>query len=78
MTTKYKSDFMTVMHERGYVHQITDIERLDERAAKGPITAYVGYDPTADSLHVGNLVSIMMLRRLPVFQGEKFHPSAHR
>jgi len=55
---------MTVMHERGYVHQITDIERLDERAAKGPITAYVGYDPTADSLHVGNLVSIMMLRRL--------------
>jgi tyrosyl-tRNA synthetase len=55
-------EFLQVMTERGYVHQCTDAERL--AAMKGPVTAYVGYDCTAPSLHVGSLVSIMMLRWL--------------
>ncbi len=59
-----KSDFLRVLTERGYVHQCTDLEGLDAAAAAGPISAYVGFDATADSLHVGNLVSIMLLRRL--------------
>jgi tyrosyl-tRNA synthetase len=59
---QYKSDFLGVLAERGYIHQITDPEGLDAAARAGRITAYVGYDCTADSLHVGNLVSIMMLR----------------
>ena len=59
-----KSDFLRVLTERGYVHQCTDLEALDAAAAAGPITAYIGFDATADSLHVGNLVSIMLLRRL--------------
>jgi tyrosyl-tRNA synthetase len=56
-----KSDFLNVISERGYLHQCTDLDTLDQRAAEGMITAYVGYDATADSLHIGNLVSIMML-----------------
>ena len=60
----FKSDFLRVLTERGYVHQCTDLEGLDAAAAAGPITAYIGFDATADSLHVGNLVSIMLLRRL--------------
>jgi len=59
-----KSDFMRAMQERGYLHQSTDEAGLDEAAAAGKLTAYVGYDCTADSLHIGHLVSIMMLRWL--------------
>ena len=59
-----RSDFLRVLTERGYIHQCTDLEALDAAAAAGPITAYIGFDATADSLHVGNLVSIMLLRRL--------------
>ena len=59
-----KSDFLRTLDERGYIHQATNLEALDELAAKSVITAYVGFDCTADSLHVGNLVSIMLLRRL--------------
>ena len=59
-----KSDFLRVLTERGYVHLCTDLEALDGAAAAGPITAYIGFDATADSLHVGSLVQIMMLRRL--------------
>ena len=59
-----RSDFLRALTERGYVHQCTDLEALDAAAAGGPITAYIGFDATADSLHVGNLVSIMLLRRL--------------
>ncbi len=59
-----KSEFLSVLMERGYVHQCTDLEALDAAARRKPITAYVGYDCTADSLHVGHLVSIMMLRIL--------------
>src|SRR5438045_5984169 len=57
-----RSAFLTVADERGIIHQCTDFEALDARLAAGPITAYVGYDCTADSLHIGNLMSIMLLR----------------
>ena len=60
----FKSDFMNVLHERGYVHQCTDAAALDARAASGIVTAYIGFDCTADSLHVGSLLQIMLLRRL--------------
>ena len=59
---KPKSDFLRVMQERGYIHQITDVEALDAALTTGVVTAYVGYDCTADSLHIGHLISIMMLR----------------
>ncbi|HWA23669.1 MAG TPA: tyrosine--tRNA ligase [Caulobacterales bacterium] len=57
------SEFLRAMIARGHVHQCTDMERLDE-VARGGVTAYIGYDLTAPSLHVGNLATIMMLRRL--------------
>ncbi len=60
----HASTFLRVLDERGFVHQITDAAALDAAALAGPVTAYVGYDCTAPSLHVGNLVSIMMLRHL--------------
>ncbi len=58
------SDFLRVLTERGFVHQCTDSEGLDALAKSGELVAYVGYDATADSLHVGHLLSIMMLRWL--------------
>jgi tyrosyl-tRNA synthetase len=61
---KPKSDFIRVMQERGYIHQCSDIEALDKAASEGAITAYVGYDATASSLHIGSLISIMMMRRM--------------
>ncbi len=60
----FKSKFLQVMQERGYIHQISHPEELDEAASKGVVTGYIGYDATAPSLHVGNLITIMMLRRL--------------
>ena len=60
----YSSDFLNRLDTRGYIHQITDSAALDAAASKGVITAYVGFDCTAPSLHIGNLVSIMMLRHL--------------
>ena len=60
----FKSDFMNVLHDRGYVHQCTDAATLDDRAANGIVTAYIGFDCTADSLHVGSLLQIMLLRWL--------------
>jgi len=63
-TFKPKSDLLKVLIERGYVHQCTDLEALDAAAVAGVVTAYVGYDCTADSLHIGHLISIMMLRWL--------------
>jgi tyrosyl-tRNA synthetase len=58
-----KSEFLRTMQARGYIHQITHPQELDEAAAQGPITAYIGFDATAPSLHVGSLIQIMMLRR---------------
>jgi tyrosyl-tRNA synthetase len=60
----YKSDFLQVLAERGFIHQVSDADGLDARAAAGAITAYVGFDATAPSLHIGNLLTIMMLRWL--------------
>jgi tyrosyl-tRNA synthetase len=60
----FKSDFLRSLRERGYIHQITDAEGLDARASSGVISAYIGFDATADSLHIGSLVQIMMLRRM--------------
>lgn len=60
----YTSDLIRLLDERGYIHQMTDAEGLDKLAATSAIPGYIGFDATASSLHVGNLVSIMMLRRL--------------
>jgi tyrosyl-tRNA synthetase len=60
----FKSEFLQVMQARGYIHQVTHPQELDAAASKGVITGYIGYDATAPSLHVGNLITIMMLRRL--------------
>jgi tyrosyl-tRNA synthetase len=57
-----RSDFLRIASERGFVHQCTDLASLDARLCAGPVSAYVGYDCTADSLHVGHLISIMLLR----------------
>jgi tyrosyl-tRNA synthetase len=58
----FKSDFMQVVHERGMVHQCSDAARLDELLSTGVRTAYIGFDCTADSLHIGHLLQIMLLR----------------
>ena len=70
--TTLKSDFMKIMTERGYMHQCSDLEALDKLAANNRVVAYVGYDCTAPSLHVGSLLSIMMLHWL-----QKMRRQAH-
>ncbi len=62
--TTYQSSLMRTLDERGYIHQVTDPAALDALASKGVVTAYIGFDATAPSLHVGSLVQIMILRRL--------------
>ena len=62
--SQYKSDLLRLLDSRGYIHQLTDAEGLDALAAKQIVPAYIGFDATAPSLHVGSLVQIMMLRRL--------------
>lgn len=62
--SQFKSGFMQTMTERGFVHQCTDAEALDELLNNKVVTAYIGFDCTADSLHVGSLIQIMMLRHL--------------
>jgi tyrosyl-tRNA synthetase len=62
--TALKSDFLNVLSERGFIHQCSDLDGLDKLAAGGGIVSYVGYDCTAPSLHVGHLLSIMMLQWL--------------
>ena len=57
----FKSDFLRIMSERGFVHQISDEAGLDELFRKETVTAYIGFDPTAPSLHAGGLIQIMML-----------------
>ncbi len=64
MTYRPKSDFMHVMMERGYLADCTDYQGLDEALSKGVVPAYIGFDATAKSLHVGSLIQIMMLRWL--------------
>ncbi|MCW8836552.1 MAG: tyrosine--tRNA ligase [Rhodospirillales bacterium] len=60
----HRSDFIRTIVERGFLHQCTDLEELDAKAAGGTISAYIGFDCTAPSLHVGSMVPIMLLRRL--------------
>jgi tyrosyl-tRNA synthetase len=59
--TAFKSDFLNILQNRGFIHQCSDFEGLDSLAAKGEATAYVGYDCTAPSLHIGNFLTMMML-----------------
>jgi tyrosyl-tRNA synthetase len=59
-----KSDFLAVLAARGFLHQCSDLEGIDAKALAGTLTAYIGFDCTASSLHVGSLVPIMMLRWL--------------
>ncbi len=58
------SGFLKMMKDRGYIHQCTDLEALDQKLSKNVVAAYIGFDCTATSLHVGSLVQIMMLRNL--------------
>ena len=60
----FRSDFLNVLSERGFISQISEPEALDAAAAKGPLTAYIGFDATAKSLHAGSLLPIMMLHWL--------------
>ncbi|MCB2088919.1 MAG: tyrosine--tRNA ligase [Sphingomonadaceae bacterium] len=60
----YQSDLLRLLEERGHLHQVTDAAALDALASKQVVTGYVGFDPTAPSLHIGNLASIMLLKRL--------------
>lgn len=62
--SSFKSEFLRTLEARGYIHQITHPEELDAAASAGIITAYIGFDATAPSLHVGSLIQIMLLRRL--------------
>ena len=62
--SSYQSSLLKLLDERGYIHQLTDAAGLDALAAKTVVPAYIGFDATAPSLHVGSLVQIMMLRRL--------------
>ncbi len=59
--TTYKSDFLNVLEERGFIHQGSDMAALDAKLCEGTQSAYIGFDATAQSLHVGNLINIMML-----------------
>ncbi|MHB1102903.1 MAG: tyrosine--tRNA ligase [Devosia sp.] len=58
---KFKSDFLNVLRERGFIYQISDAEGLDQKLLEGPLTAYIGFDATAPSLHVGHMIQIMLL-----------------
>ena len=62
--TSFKSDFLKQMAARGYLEQCTDPQALDGEALTGPLVAYIGFDCTADSLHAGSLLPIMILRVL--------------
>ncbi|TWA86931.1 tyrosyl-tRNA synthetase [Azospirillum brasilense] len=61
-SSPFQSDFLRVLDERGFLHQGSDLSGLDALLRQGPVGAYIGFDATADSLHVGHLVSIMVLR----------------
>ncbi|HEY4200515.1 MAG TPA: tyrosine--tRNA ligase [Devosiaceae bacterium] len=57
----YKSDFLNVLQERGFIYQMSDAAALDAKLMEGPLTAYIGFDATAPSLHVGHMIQIMLL-----------------
>ncbi len=59
---QYKSDFLNILEERGFIHQCSDFDALDAKLMEEPQSAYIGFDATAQSLHIGNLTGIMMLK----------------
>lgn len=59
---KYKSEFLNILEQRGFIHQCSDFEGLDAKLMEGVQSAYIGFDATAQSLHIGNLTGVMMLR----------------
>ena len=61
---KLKSDFLNEIESRGFIYQASDIENLDKLMSKKSITAYIGFDITSDSLHIGSLVQLMLLHWL--------------
>src|SRR5260370_19334249 len=69
--TAFKSDFLSELQWRGFIHQASDAGGIDALAARGEIVAYVGYDCTAPSLHIGHLISAMMLHWLQEKGGGK-------
>ena len=64
---KYKSDFLREINSRGFIYQSSDIDNLDNLMSKKKITAYIGFDITSDSLHIGSLVQLMLLNWLDEF-----------
>ncbi|TVQ30468.1 MAG: tyrosine--tRNA ligase, partial [Geminicoccaceae bacterium] len=62
--TSFRSEFLERLRTRGFINQVTDAQGLDDLLQAGPASGYIGFDCTADSLHIGNLVSIMLLRHL--------------
>ena len=64
---KFKSDFLREIHSRGFIYQASDIENLDDVIFKKNITAYIGFDITSDSLHIGSLVQLMLLHWLDYY-----------
>ena len=64
---KYKSEFLKFINERGYLNQVSDSENLDSAFHNKKVTAYIGFDCTAPSLHIGSLIQIMLLRHFQNF-----------
>jgi len=64
---KLKSEFLKEIHSRGFIYQSTDIENLDSLISKKKITAYIGFDITSDSLHIGSLIQLMLLNWLDTY-----------
>ena len=64
MTFRPKSEFLDVMQSRGFLQDCSDLEGLDSAMHSGIVPAYIGFDCTADSLHIGSLIQIMILRWL--------------
>ena len=61
------ADILEDLNARGLIHDTTAIDALRDRLGQGPVAVYAGFDPTADSLHVGNLVPLLLLRRFQIF-----------
>ena len=64
---KFKSDFLKEIYSRGFLYQSSDIDNLDKLLSKEKITAYIGFDITSDSLHIGSLVQLMLLNWLDTY-----------
>ena len=76
--TSYTSSLLKLLDERGYIHQLTDAAALDALAAKEPISAYVGFDATASSLHVGSLLLSMCFMIAFILQTANKHTTQFR